>query len=101
MKFLIALVSLLTIVSTAPTDVPNENITFGTFTHLSEDGAQFKSYDDEVWWYLQYEDIGYIPELNQPYSIIYDTNGTEYCGCDYCDNCWREDDVLKKIEKIK
>ena len=54
----------------------------GSFTYLGEEGAHFKSYDDEVWWYLEYEDLGFIPEKGKTYTIIYDNNNTKqnnYC----------------------
>jgi hypothetical protein len=100
-KLVAILISMLTTCSVVPTDVPNEKIAYGTFTRVGEEGAQFKSYDDSVWWYLEYADIGEKPQVNKPYALIYDTNNTESCTHTDCDNCWREDDVLKKIKKIE
>ena len=98
-KLLTILISIITTCSVAPTENKNEKVAFGTFTYLGEEGAQFKSYDDEVWWYLEYEDIGEKPQTNKPYALTYNTNGTEECEHTDCDNCWREDDTLIKIEK--
>lgn len=100
MKLLAILVALLTMNSTSPTAEPNVVTTYGTFTAIGTEGAQFKSYDNEVWWYLEFSDIGEVPELNKPYAIAFDTNGTNDCEDVDCDCCWREDDTVKKIEKI-
>lgn len=101
-KLIAILVSLLTTVSTTPTENKNEIITYGTFTYVNhfEQKAQFKSYDDEIWWYLDFSEIGFEPQGNVPYTITYDTNGTNSCNHTDCDNCWREDDILKKVEKF-
>lgn len=88
-KLLAILISMITTCSIVPTENTNEKTAYGTFTYLGEEGAQFKSYDDEVWWYLDYEDIGEKPQANKPYALTYNTNDTE----DY------EDDTLIKIEK--
>lgn len=101
MKLMAIFISMLTMCSVHSTDVKNEKIAYGTFTNLGEMGAQFKSYDNEVWWYLEYDEMDEKPQLNKPYAIIYDTNGTEKCSHNYCDNCWREDDILKQIKKIE
>ena len=101
MKMVSLIIAVLTSCSTFATGVPNEEITFGTFTYYGEEGVQFKSYDDSSWWYLEYEDIGGKPELNKPVAIVYDNNGTvkgdECCDDDCC--CWAEDDEFKKIIK--
>ena len=101
MKLLTILILILTNCSVVPTSVPNEKIAYGTFTYVDEQHAQFKSYDDSVWWYLECAEIGEKPQANKPYALIYDTNNTESCTHTDCDNCWREDDVLKKIKKIE
>lgn len=80
------------------------NIMFsqGSFVYLGPHGAQFKSYDNNVWWYLSYEKLGFIPQKGETYTVIYDNNNTEqdnYCTheVDECDNCWREDDKFITI----
>lgn len=75
----------------------------GTFTgyDFENGGAQFKSYDNEIWWFLKFEELNFQPKLNIPYAITYFENDTYDCACDYCDNCWREDDIFIHIEKIK
>ena len=75
----------------------------GTFTAYDYDNrmAQFKSYDNEVWWSLTFDEIGDIPSLNVPYPVSYLENGTTACECDYCDNCWREDDIRLSVELTK
>lgn len=40
---------------------------------------QFKSYDDSVWWLLTAEEIGFEPEEDKPYTLIYNNNGTTDC----------------------
>ena len=75
----------------------------GTFTCYDFDNgmAQFKSYDDEVWWSLTFDEIGTVPKLNEPYTVSYLENGTVACECDYCDNCWREDDILLAVARTE
>lgn len=100
-KMIAMIIGILSACSTFGTGIPNEEITFGTFTYLSEEGAQFKSYDDSNWWYLDFEQIGEIPELNKPVAIVYDNKGTtekdKCCGED-CE-CFVYDDEFKKIIK--
>lgn len=45
---------------------------------------QFKSNDDSVWWALTVDDMGFIPNFNKEYTLIYYDNGTtaENKGCD-------------------
>lgn len=40
---------------------------------------QFKSYDDTVWWVLTAEEIGFVPEVNKSYTLVYYNNGTTDC----------------------
>lgn len=56
----------------------------GTFTSTfdSADGEeyfQFKSYNDEVWWCLAEEDMGFRPTQGKPYLLAYYDNGTREC----------------------
>ena len=54
--------------------------TIGTFEWSDEkDWYQFKSYDDKVWWLLSIKDIGFIPEENKTYKLIYYNNQTTDC----------------------
>ena len=100
-KMITMIIGILSTCSTFGTGIPNEEITFGTFTYYGEEGVQFKSYDDENWWYLEYEDLGEKPPLNKPVAIVFDNNGTvkgdECCDDDCC--CWAEDDEFKKLIK--
>lgn len=100
MKTIILIVSILANSLVTNTNVPNEKITYGSLRSVYEDGALFISYDDEVWWYLECDEFAETPQLNSTYKITYDTNGTDSCEHTDCDNCWRADDTLKKIEKI-
>lgn len=40
---------------------------------------QFKSYDDAEWWSLTAEEIGFVPEVNKPYTLLYHNNNTTEC----------------------
>ena len=46
---------------------------------------QFKSYNNEVWWALTEEEIGFIPSYGKSYVLLYSDNGTtaenKTCGC--------------------
>ena len=48
---------------------------------------QFKSYDNMVWWLLTADEIGFVPNEDTEYILIYDDNGTtmenksEVCDC--------------------
>ena len=58
---------------------------------------QFKSYDDTVWCALTTEDIGFTPEPNKTYTLIYYDNGTTDCTeCDDSLECECEvyDDIF-------
>ena len=80
----------------------NMATTEGGFEELhTEDGTYylFKSTDNKIWWVLSSEELGQIPEANETYVLYYDNNGTTDCKHNDCDNCYREDDIFKKIEK--
>ena len=77
--------------------------TKGSFEWLDgDDWYQFKSYDNTVWWALTTEDIGFVPEENKAYTLIYYDNGTTDCTeCDEIDDCECEiyDDIFLAIIK--
>lgn len=63
---------------------------------------QFKSYDDTVWWVLSVEEIGFIPEANKSYTLVYyDNNTTECfdCPAEYDCECEVYDDIFLGIFK--
>lgn len=64
---------------------------------------QFKSNDNEVWWQLTAEEIGFIPNGNTEYVLTYDNNGTtkenKPCDCDLDCECEVYDDVLLSVER--
>ena len=54
--------------------------TIGDFEwYDGNDWYQFKSYDNKVWWYLSVNDIGFVPEKNKTYKLIYYNNQTTDC----------------------
>lgn len=59
---------------------------------------QFKSYDDEVWWCLTEEDMGFIPEAGKEYVLAYYQNGTtkdnHECPEEYECDCYCYDDIF-------
>lgn len=58
---------------------------------------QFKSSDNQVWWALTENEIGFIPTSGKVYSLIYYNNGTEDCfDCDekYACECELYDDIF-------
>ena len=64
---------------------------------------QFKSNDNEVWWALTAEEIGFIPNENIEYTLTYNNNGTTKANkpCDCCE-CEVYDDVFVSLrEKSK
>ena len=66
------------------------------------DWYQFKSHDDTVWWALTTEDIGFTPEENKTYTLIYyDNNTTECTECEKELECECEiyDDIFFAIIK--
>ena len=65
---------------------------------------QFKSYDNTVWWALTTEDIGFVPEANKTYVLMYYDNGTTDCTeCAEELECECEvyDDIFLKVVKLK
>lgn len=56
------------------------SVAVGSFEWLDgNDWYQFKSYDDTVWWVLTTEEIGFTPEANKTYTLLYYDNGTTSC----------------------
>jgi hypothetical protein len=56
------------------------SMTIGSFEWLDgNDWYQFKSYDDTVWWALTTKDIGFVPEANKTYVLMYYDNDTTDC----------------------
>lgn len=61
------------------------------------EGNQFKSYDDTVWWYITEEELGFVPEANKTYTLVFYDNGTKDCAkCPEEFNCECEvyDDIF-------
>ena len=77
------------------------SVAVGSFEGFDGDNwYQFKSYDNTVWWALTTEDIGFTPEQNKTYTLIYYDNGTTDCtACDESLECECEvyDDILLAI----
>ena len=71
----------------------------GSFEWLDgNDWYQFKSYDDTVWWALTTEDMGFVPEANKTYTLLYYDNGTTDCTeCSECE-CEVYDDIFLTIK---
>lgn len=61
---------------------------------------QFKSNDNEVWWALTAEEIGFTPNKNTEYTLAYDNNGTTKANkpCDCCE-CEVYDDVFLYVRE--
>lgn len=88
---------------------PNENICtatgqfYGSYEATDQNGNsdtyyQFKSNDNEVWWALTAEEIGFIPNANEEYTLTYDNNGTtKVCDCSDCE-CEVYDDIFIGIK---
>ena len=83
--------------------------TIGQFTNCFEDidgeiYYQFKSYDNTVWWANTKSEIGYIPELNKPYEMVYYNNQTTDCfDCEprYDCECEVYDDIFLFVKEVK
>lgn len=64
---------------------------------------QFKSYDDEVWWLLTAEEIGYVPNIGEAFNLCYDDNcttkGNFTCDClpEWECECYLMDDTLIEV----
>ena len=80
------------------------SIAVGSFEWFDgNDWYQFKSYDDTVWWALTTEDIGFVPEANKTYTLMYYDNGTTDCiECAEELDCECEvyDDIFLAIKEI-
>jgi hypothetical protein len=80
------------------------SIAVGNFEWFDgNDWYQFKSYDDTVWWALTTEDIGFVPEANKTYILLYNDNGTTDCTeCAEELDCECEvyDDIFLAIKEI-
>lgn len=78
--------------------------TIGTFEwYDGNDWYQFKSYDDKVWWLLSIKDIGFMPEENKTYKLIYYNNQTTDCfDCEpkYDCECEVYDDIFLAIHPL-
>lgn len=108
-KFLVVFLCLLSIMSSmlSKNIVKADGKFHGKFESEDEEiYYQFKSNDDVVWWVLTENEIGFIPENNTEYILIYNNNGTtkdnKVCDCseDYECECYVYDDVfIKVIEK--
>ena len=63
---------------------------------------QFRSNDNDVWWQLTAEEIGFVPNANQEYVLTYDNNGTtkanKTCDCEQCE-CEVYDDILLSVKE--
>lgn len=64
---------------------------------------QFKSYDGEVWWCLEVNEIGFIPTMDKKYTLLYYDNGTTkgskpcYCLPEWDCECEVYDDIFLGI----
>ena len=59
----------------------NSKTVVGSITNTFEDldgniYYQFKPYDNEVWWCITVDEIGFVPEEGKEYIICYYDNGT-------------------------
>ena len=65
---------------------------------------QFKSYDDEVWWCLTEEDIGFKPEQGKSYLLAFYQNGTTVenheCPEEYECDCYCYDDIYLGVYEL-
>ena len=67
---------------------------------------QFKSDDDKVWWILNADEIGHIPNINDKYTLYYTDNATvketQVCDClpEWDCECYLYDDIFFHIEKM-
>ena len=56
----------------------------------------FKSYDNNVWWTLSAEEIGFVPKANKEYVVVYDDKGTTKPCEENCE-CFAYDDEFIEI----
>ena len=65
---------------------------------------QFKSNDDEVWWCLTEDEIGFIPEQGKSYLLAYYQNGTtknnHECAEEYECECYCYDDIYLGVYEL-
>lgn len=65
---------------------------------------QFKSNDNEVWWALTAEELGFVPKANAEYILTYDNNGTtkanKPCDCapEFECECEVYDDIFLEVQ---
>lgn len=91
----------------------NENVKSaeGRFYHElefenAESWYQFRSDDDLVWWCLEASEMGFVPNFEDKYVIVYDDKGTtaenKPCDClaEYECECEVYDDEFIKIVKV-
>ncbi len=66
---------------------------------------QFKSWDNSCFWCLTEKGIGFVPELETEYNLIFYDNGTtkenKTCGCapDLDCECYVSDDIFLNVER--
>lgn len=80
------------------------SVAVGRFEWLDgNDWYQFKSYDDAVWWALTAEGIGFVPERNKTYVLMYYDNGTTdctECAEEFECECEVYDDIFLAIKEM-
>ena len=92
----------------------NEETTIGkfheTYQAVDQNGNEntyynFKSNDNEVWWALTAEEIGFVPNGNKEYKLKYNNNGTtkenKPCDCPFLCECEVYDDELISVKEVK
>ena len=68
---------------------------------------QFKSNDNKVWWLLTENEMGFVPNRNAEYVLVYDNNGTtetnKPCDCapEYECECEVYDDEFISIKELE
>jgi hypothetical protein len=81
------------------------SIAIGSFEWLDgEDWYQFKSYDDTIWWALTTKEIGFVPEANKTYALLYYDNGTTdctECAEEFDCECEVYDDIFLTIKEME
>ena len=82
---------------------------YGNYNMTNADGEeeyyyQFKSYDDEVWWCLTLEDMGFVPERGADYMLVYyqneTTKETHKCPDEYECDCYCYDDIYLGVYEL-
>lgn len=65
---------------------------------------QFKSYDNEVWWVLTEEEIGFIPDRGADYMLVFyqneTTKETHECPEEYECDCYCYDDIYLGVYEL-